>query len=219
MVKRANPRANGKFYSKLTQSKAFCEYKLTRLAWDTSWDENNVATGNGSLDFIANKGGDLCLGVNVGEIGTDAGSDGVDVVARDASDILVALQQQGQGLANTASGTENCNLLLHGGSGRKSTGNTTGKHHSEFSIAQFSQNFSSFDKSLFYVRISQFFYKCLFFLELYKIIKISLNKATANITGAVRVILPKINAATTVDYSKSLLFIVSRKLVFSGFIF
>ena len=51
------------------------------LAWDTSWDEDNVATGNGSLDIITDKGSDGGLGVNVGQVGADTWSDGVDIVA------------------------------------------------------------------------------------------------------------------------------------------
>ena len=57
--------------------------QLTWLAWDTSWDEDDVATGNGglSLGVTTDEGGHGGLGVDVGQVGADAWGDGVDIVA------------------------------------------------------------------------------------------------------------------------------------------
>ena len=64
---------------------------ITWFTWDTSWDENDIAALDGGLNIITDEWGDGGLGVNVREIGTDTGSDWVDIVAWNTSNVLIAL--------------------------------------------------------------------------------------------------------------------------------
>merc|ERR1712212_960027 len=96
----------------------------TWFAGDTGGNEDNVAPGNGCFHIITNKGGDLCAGVDVAEIGADAGRDGVYIIARDARHRLVALEKKGKRLSNATSGSKNGDFLLDRDGGGKGAGDT-----------------------------------------------------------------------------------------------
>lgn len=81
------------------------------LAGDTSGDEDNLGVLQGTGEalggsVIALDGG---LGVDVGDIGTDTGG-ATDVVEGQLSDAGVELEEEGEGLADTAGGTEDGDL-------------------------------------------------------------------------------------------------------------
>ena len=44
---------------------------FTWLSWDTSWDENNITSSNGSFEIVANERFNGCSGVDVGKIGAN----------------------------------------------------------------------------------------------------------------------------------------------------
>jgi len=65
-----------------------------RLSWDTGGDENDISALDGFLHgsgVRTNESGDSGLGVDVGKIGGNTGSDWVDIEARDVGDGVVAL--------------------------------------------------------------------------------------------------------------------------------
>ena len=64
----------------------------TWLTRDTGRDEDDVGAFHGILDFVTNKSGHLCFGIDVGKVGSDPRRHGVHIVAADTSYIWVKLK-------------------------------------------------------------------------------------------------------------------------------
>lgn len=83
----------------------------TGLSGDTSGDDNNLSTGKGLLKtaLLGSVSRHLRVGGDVGQIGSNTGSSS-QIVEGQTGDILVQLEKQRKGLANTAGSTKNSNL-------------------------------------------------------------------------------------------------------------
>ena len=64
---------------------------FTWLSWDTSWDENNITSSNGSFEIVANERFNICSGIDVGKIGTNTWGDWSDIVNVDTGNGCVTL--------------------------------------------------------------------------------------------------------------------------------
>ena len=65
---------------------------FTWLSWDTSWDENNITSSNGSFEIVANERFNICSGIDVGKIGTNTWGDWSDIVNVDSGNGCVTLK-------------------------------------------------------------------------------------------------------------------------------
>eukprot|EP00128_Syssomonas_multiformis_P002965 Colp12_sorted_trinity150504_noHs@4722 len=110
----------------------------TRLAGNTSGDDDNIAASEGSRKLVStNVASDLGRGVDVAKI--SGNTRGVhDIVEGEVGDIRVLLNEEGEGLTNTTRGTENSDLVQVLGGAVEATaghgnlrGESTGQHFRE----------------------------------------------------------------------------------------
>merc|ERR1712198_835864 len=83
----------------------------SRLARNSSWNDNNLGTLKTGLDLLlALESSHLGLGLAVGEVGDDGGVD--DVVESQLGHGGVELQEHGEWLTNTSTGSHHSNTSL-----------------------------------------------------------------------------------------------------------